>query len=106
MRLYRAVSQYELDDIMATGQFRSNPDGFTFGKWFALRPDAAAAWGRWFAGRDGHRYYVVETVVPDTIASTLSVVTNLDNIGAAVLLENDDLSVLPALLLSPVPIGT
>jgi len=106
MQLYRAVSQSELDDIMASGQFRPNPNGFTFGKWFALRPDAAAVWGRWFANRDGRRYYVVGTVVPDAIASTLSVVPNLDNIGAAVILENDQLSALRVSTLSPVLIGT
>ncbi len=106
MQLYRAVSQSELDDIAASGQFRPNPDGFTFGKWFALRPNTAAAWGRWFAIRDGRRYYVIGTAVPEEIASALSVVPNLDNIGAAVMLENDQLSLLPTVLLSPVPIAT
>ncbi len=106
MRLYRAVSQSELEDIMASGQFRPNPDGFTFGKWFALQHDTAAAWGRWFANRDGHRYYVVETVVSDVFASTLSVVPNLDNIEAAVILEHDQLPSLSILLLSPIPVAS
>ncbi len=105
MQVYRAVSQSELDDIRAFGQFRPNPDGFTFGKWFALRPDTAAAWGRWFANQDGRRYYVVGTVIPEGIASTLALVPNLDNIGSAVILENAQLSLLPVSLLSPVPIG-
>ena len=106
MQLYRAVSQAELDDITGSGQFRPNPDGFTFGKWFALRQDSAAAWGRWFANLDGRRYYIVGTFVPKVLASTLSVVPNLDNIGAAVILENDQLSALSILLLSPVPIDS
>ena len=45
MQLGRAGPQSELDDTTGSGQFRPNPDGFTFVKWFALRHESAAAWG-------------------------------------------------------------
>ncbi len=97
MRLYRAVSQAELDDIVVLGAFRQDADSFAFGKWFALNERNAAAWGRWFADHDGLRYYVVETEVDDSVAGQLLVIGNLDNIGAAVFLTESQFATLPIL---------
>lgn len=102
MQLYRAVSQAELEDILASGQFHSNPDSFIFGKWFALQPEDAAAWGRWFGRQDRKRYSVVTTVAPESLVSTLSILPNLDNIGAAVIVEDDQLSLLSVSALQPI----
>ena len=101
MRLYRAVSQAERDDIAASGVFRQHADSFAFGKWFALNQQNAASWGRWFADRDGLRYYVVETEAVDAEARQLAIIENLDNIGAAVFLMESRLSTLPILFISP-----
>ncbi|MGI4789569.1 MAG: hypothetical protein ACRYFS_12040 [Janthinobacterium lividum] len=100
MRLYRAVSQAELDDITASGVFRQDGDSFVFGKWFALSYQNAATWSRWFAGRDGLRYYVVETEVAASIASQLTVKENLDNIVSAVFLTEIQFSELAILSVS------
>ena len=102
MRLYRAVSQTELNDIVDLGMFRQDPDSFVFGKWFALNEENAASWGRWFAARDGFAYSVVETEVSEQAASQLVVRQNLDNIGLAVFLTEDQLSEMPILFISTV----
>lgn len=102
MLLYRAVSQPELEDIFSSGQFRSDPEGFIFGKWFALQPEDAAAWGRWFRRQYGKIYSVVTTVAPASLAATLSILPNLDNIGPAVIVEDDQLSLLSVSALQPV----
>lgn len=91
MQLYRAVSQAEMSDILSSGQFHSDPDGFTFGKWFALQPEDAAAWGNWFTNADGGKYSVVAAVLADEFASSLYQIPNLDNIGPAVFVEANQL---------------
>lgn len=102
MRLYRAVSQVELDDLEQSGLFRLDPDGFVWGKWFALAPDAAAEWGRRFASFDGRGYYVIETDAPDSVAATFTILPNLDNIGAAVFVEEYALPMLRVLTATPI----
>jgi hypothetical protein len=88
MRLYRAVSQPELDDIATSGGFRLDPDSFGFGKWFAFALEDAASWGRRFAGFDGLIYHVVEADVDNAAFSQFSVTESLDNIGPAVFVED------------------
>jgi hypothetical protein len=47
VRLYRAVSPEELDDLMKSGRFRPHPEGLsTEGKWFTTTPEYAAAWAK------------------------------------------------------------
>ena len=100
MRLYRAVSQTELNDIIDFGAFRQASDSFAYGKWFALNEENAASWGRWFAARDGLAYSVVETEISEQAVSQLVVRQNLDNIGLAVFLTEDQVSGLPILSVS------
>lgn len=71
MRLYRAVSQPELDGIATSGALED-----------------ATSWGRRFAGFDGLSYHVVEADVDNAAFSQFSVTENLDNIGPAVFVED------------------
>lgn len=100
MRLYRAVSQAECDDIVVSGIFRMDEDSFVFGKWFALNEQDAETWGRWFAVQDGLRYYVVETEVNASVVSRSTVRENLDNIGTAVFLTENQFFALPIISIS------
>ncbi len=97
MRLYRAVSEAELDDIGACGVFRPDPNGFRFCKWFAFSAESAVAWGRWFAKQDGLRYYVVETETTQEVVNVHTICDNLDNIGPAVCLQEKHLLTLSIL---------
>ena len=101
MRLYRAISEAERNDIVTSGSFRLDPNGFGFGKWFALNEQNAAVWGHGFAGQDSLLYSVVETQVDEAIALRLEVRHNLDNIGAAIFVTESYLSTLPILSVSP-----
>lgn len=96
------MSQAELKDLEQSELFRLDPEGFAWGKWFAREPDAAAEWGQRFASFDGRGYYVIETDVPDSVAVDVTIWPNLDNIGAAVFVEEDALPMLRALTATPI----
>ncbi len=104
MRLYRAVSQAELHDINASGIFRLNAIGFASGKWFAFSSEDAESWGCRFAGFDGLNYYIVEAEVAEDMLAELDVRENLDNIGRAVFVENNQLFDLVVAAISTIPI--
>ena len=91
MRLYRAVSKAECDDIIMSGSFRLDPNGFGFGKWFAFSLEDAETWGCRFAGFDGLNYYVVEAEVAEDALTQFATRENLDNIGQAVFVEETQL---------------
>ncbi|MCL6539382.1 MAG: hypothetical protein K6T87_02120 [Roseiflexus sp.] len=59
VRLYRAVSQAEYDDIMQTGIFREAPQSVS-GKYFATQAEHATEWGRRLYGDKGFRVIAVE----------------------------------------------
>ena len=89
MKLYRAVSEEELADILATGVFHS-PAGALETKWFAESLEHAMEWGRQFGRSDGKIYKVVEIEivfeVPDAQRRS-----RLDGIGAACWLSLEQL---------------
>ncbi len=91
MRLYRAVSEAEREDIVVSGIFRLNPDSFGFGKWFAFSLADAETWGCRFAGFDGLNYYVVEAEVAEDALAQFAIRQNLDNIGQVVFVEETQL---------------
>jgi hypothetical protein len=63
VRLYRAVSPEEVDDLMKSGRFRPHPEGLsTEGKWFTTTPEYAAAWAKKHLYRR-KPYWVVEAKV-------------------------------------------
>lgn len=73
VRLFRAVSTAELDDIADFGGFRQKPDRLSYeGKLFATSTEDAAAFGRinyrldLSIGRD-HPFYIVEASVPSSL---------------------------------------
>ncbi len=101
MRLYRAVSEAEREDIVASGSFRLNPNGFGFGKWFALNEQNATSWSHWFAGQDGLLYFIVESQIDEAVAIGLEVRHNLDNIGAAIFVTESYFAALSILSISP-----
>ena len=83
MRLYRAVSQAELDDLLANGlTFRSVP-GAMEAKWFADDLDGAQRWAALWERWDAIAYHVVEVDVPQAVADGFYRVRNLDQIADA-----------------------
>ena len=83
MKLYRAVSPAELDDLRANGlRLRSGPNAID-AKWFADELDAAEEWALRWEQWDGIEYRIIEVEVPDAVAATFYRVTNLDQIGDA-----------------------
>jgi len=88
VRLYRAVSEAELQDIRSFGGFRPNPDigyakGFETGKWFAESEEGAIKWGKQFMVWDKSVYYVVYFDIPTASVAKLYQKSNLDGYGPA-----------------------
>lgn len=87
VRLFRAVSKAELDDVASVGGFRQKPDGSSYeGKLFATRIEDTAAFGRINYRLDSaigldHPFYVLETRVPGALAAYFEVHT-LDGMRA------------------------
>jgi hypothetical protein len=72
MRLYRAVSQVELDDLQQFGGFRPRPEGGTMeAKLFATSEEDARWWGQQLHGAAGDPFLVMEAEVPDALAGRL-----------------------------------
>ena len=93
VRLFRAVSKAELDDVASFGGFRQHPDGSSYeGKLFATRIEDAAAFGRLnyrldaSIGRD-HPFHVLETQVPRALVAQFEVHT-LDAMRAVYVSED------------------
>lgn len=78
--LYRAVSLLEFERVMRTGRFTPAP-GSLAGKFFAERPEHAAAWGDRLEGPGNYRILEVEVSAPT--ADTFRRWPKLDGIGPA-----------------------
>jgi len=69
VRLYRAVSPEEVDDIVKSGMFRPTV-GSLEGKWFTTTPELAARWGKrlWEMSQSlGNRpkpFTIIEAAIP------------------------------------------
>ena len=93
VRLFRAVSKAELDDVTSFGGFRQKPDGFSYeGKLFATRIEDAAAFGRINYRLDAsigmdNPFYILETRVPSALTGRFEVHT-LDSVPAVYVPED------------------
>lgn len=84
IKLYRAVSEAELADILSYGMFRPCPSGCSMeGKWFAESLENALEWGkRFYASNKFH--VVIATVSLEVVAKMYPREENLDGIGKAI----------------------
>lgn len=89
-RVYRAVSEAEYQDVLATGRLRQGPNSLE-GKWFADSLEGAEAHGKGLVPYGNFR--LVEVDVPNN-APSLHLDPNLDGRGPARFLHNDDLPTL------------
>jgi len=80
IRLYRAVSPEEVDDIVKSGMFRPTV-GSLEGKWFTTTPELAARWGKLLYKRKP--YWIVEAKVQQSVLSRMFHHERLDRIGPA-----------------------
>jgi len=82
VRLYRAVSPEEVDDLMKSGRFRPHPEGLlTEGKWFTTTPEYTAASAKKHLYRR-KTYWVVEAKVRQSVLSRMFHIERLDRIGS------------------------
>jgi hypothetical protein len=65
MKLYRAVSHTELQDIRTSGIFRDSRK--PSGKGFFFERVAAEDFAKWAAMDDGEEYFIVETDAADAL---------------------------------------
>src|SRR5437667_12693743 len=82
MTLYRAVSEEEFADLMATGVFRC-PPGTLEVKWFAEELEHAEEWARRFAAADGKIYRVVQVELSGVAPPLSQRHAKLDGVGPA-----------------------
>jgi len=68
IRLYRAVSGEELDDIRKCQKFQPNQSSMG-GKWFAESPENAAEWGRRFYNWEAKPFYIVQIELSEFLAA-------------------------------------
>jgi RHS repeat-associated protein len=81
VRLYRAVSQAEYDDIMLSGSFNEVAKSAS-GKYFATKADHAAEWGKLMYGSE--RFRVIAVDFPKSVVDKFdSYWKKLDGIGPA-----------------------
>jgi hypothetical protein len=81
VRLYRAVSQAEYDDIMQSRVFREVARSVS-GKYFATKAEHAAEWGRRLYGSEGFRVIAVD--FPKSVVEAFDTYwKKLDGIGPA-----------------------
>jgi hypothetical protein len=81
VRLFRAVSQAEYDDIMQSGALREAANSVS-GKYFATKAEHAAEWGRRMHGGDGFRVIAVD--FPKQVVEAFDTYwRKLDGIGPA-----------------------
>ena len=87
VKLYRAVSPEELEDIMRTGVLRQHPKGFSMeGKWFTTTPEPAATWGKKMYKRSP--YSIVEVQVHLSVLRQMYHDRRLEAIGSAYFAES------------------
>jgi hypothetical protein len=79
-KLYRAVSEAELRQLLETGQFHQGPNALG-GKWFAESAADAVTWGERLNGPGNFR--VIEVELPKSVADKLPRRPRLDSIGPA-----------------------
>ena len=81
VKLYRAVSPEELEDIMRTGVLRQHPKGFSMeGKWFTTTPEFAAQWAKkHLYGKKP--YSIIEVRVHRSVLRRMFYKNRLDVIG-------------------------
>jgi hypothetical protein len=103
MRMFRAISYAELQDILATGALRPGPPSFQ-GKWLAETPEDAAEWGRRLYS--GGAFHLIEVEVDDVEANGWFRLRNLDQIGPARFAEIPDLPQIAFIGEIPIPSGT
>jgi hypothetical protein len=88
MRMFRAISYAELQDILTSGVLRPGPPSFQ-GKWLAETIENAAEWGRGLYS--GTQFHLIEVEIEDALVATLFRLTNLDGIGPARFADISDL---------------
>lgn len=79
--LYRAVSEAEYSDILKTGIFRSGPNSYETGKFFAEYAADAEAWGNAMEGAGNFR--IIQADFPTSNANQFMRFERLDGIGPA-----------------------
>lgn len=88
IKLYRAISDAEFQDLIDIGGFRPTP-GSLEGKWFALYPEDAKQLGNILHGVGNYR--IIEVEVPKEIGDQFFKIERLDKIGPATFAEIDQL---------------
>jgi len=83
IRLYRAVSLEEFEDIMKTGGRLRPKLGHMEGKWFTVSPELAARWGKIFWKWQRQPYTIIEVVVRRRLLKHMHYDDKLDFIGPA-----------------------
>ena len=78
MRLYRAMSEAEYQQVMRTRTFQDGPN-WLGGKFFAEQRQHARRWGEWF----GVPFRIMVVELPERVASQLRRFEHLDSIGPA-----------------------
>jgi hypothetical protein len=81
VRLYRAISDAEYQQIIKTGKFETGPSSMG-GKFFAERASDAAKWGDYFYGPGGN-YRIIEIELRGSVANNFMRWERLDGIGPA-----------------------
>jgi len=84
VKLYRAVSLGEVEDIMQTGKLRVK-FGQMEGKWFTTTPELAARWGKKMYKKQP--YSIIEVAVPKSLLRSMHFDDWLDAIGPAYFAE-------------------
>lgn len=79
--LFRAVSEDEFEDVMASGMFRSGSSSYETGKFFAETPEDAAQWGNLLEGSGNFK--ILQSEFPNSAADQFMRFDKLDNIGPA-----------------------
>ena len=92
VKLYRAVSEAEFQQLMSTGRFESVP-GSLEGKWFAETAAAARQWADWFSRVSGVAHErIIEIEIEREIADRFVRYPNLDRCGPASFAELEQLN--------------
>lgn len=80
MKLYRAVSEAEYEQLIRTKQFAIDANSLE-GKWFAEQLEHVLKWGILFYETEGFR--LIELTIDDELADQFYRIGKLDGIGAA-----------------------
>jgi hypothetical protein len=86
MKIYRAMSYTELEELRTTGVLRSAPPSFQ-GKWFALTIEDAAEWGRRLVRLGNPPFGLAECEINDADFANLFRQDFWDRIGPACFVE-------------------